>query len=296
MKTLILILLFTALQIFAQSSEMLLLFSDAKYPFINSEAEGWYDRVTANSGSVSDATNEAIDSFFIMLDDSSARSWFIRTNLFVGDDTGAVFIPQIVSVSEGSATLGNDIDINVNFVPGDYTEAGGLGDGSNSTKYLKTGVIPSAVSEIGQNDAHISFYCLTNDNSSSTITMGVNTTNILYWLFLGANAQARLNSTGGTSQATGGSAGYFIGTRVLSTTQIKYKNGASIGTETRASTAEPTKELYVMASNGNGSPASYEVRFLAGYTIGTGLTPTQVVTLNNIMEWFQDKIGRGVVP
>lgn len=272
------------------------LFDDDGYTIVNAETQVWYDKVVTAGGTVSDETLTAVDVFFQQLADSSLRSKMLRVNLICGDGLASVKIPQILSDHKDSATMGYTIDSLMLWVSGDYTELSGLGNAANTTKYIKTGFNPSTISEIGLDNAGLGVYFLT--NVAVTAGCGVLETNYFSLLIHQATnvSSARINATGGGNSASTTSLGYWDGNRTLSTYQDLYRNGVLFNHISRTSTAKTnqTKGCFFLANNVGGSPTGYDTRKLGCYTIHTGLNATEERALNNIIEHFQDKLGRGV--
>ena len=266
------------------------------YTIVNAETQVWYDKVVTAGGTVSDETLTAVDVFFQQLADSSLRSKMLRVNLICGDGLTSVGIPQILSDHKDSTTMGYVIDSLKNWVSGDYTELSGLGNAANTTKYIKTGFNPSTISEIGLDNAGLGVYFLT--DAAITAVNGVYETNYFSLLIHQATnvSSARINSTGGGTTASTTSLGYWDGNRTLSTYQDLYRNGVLFNHISKTSTAKTnqTKGCFFLALNIGGNPGNYDTRKLGAYTIHTGLNATEERALNNILEVFQDALGRGV--
>lgn len=293
MKTLILILLL-AIRSFGQSE--LILYDDDGYTIVNAETQVWYDKVITAGGTVSDETLTAIDVFFQQLADSSLRGKLLRANLICGDGLTSVKIPQILSDHKDSTTMGYVIDSLMLWVDDDYTELTGLGNAANTTKYIKTGFNPATISEITLDSAGLGVYFLT-DVAVSAVN-GMLTTDFFALLIHQATnlSYARINATSGSSSASTTSLGYWDGNRTLSTHQDLYLNGALFNHIARVSSAEANqvKGCFFLAYNLNGNPSNYDTRKLGCYTIHLGLNATEERALNNIIEVFQDALGRGV--
>ena len=274
---------------------LLLLSSKSAYPFLNAEASDWYDRVVANGGHVSDATKEAVDSFFIMIDDSSLRNLMIRVNLFAGKDLNSALAPQIISDYPDSATIGYTTDLNVNFVEGDYSESVGLGDLSNIGKYLNTGVNPSLVPELDINSAGLGVYIIT-DIGGVTPIGAYNSTYFVLSLIDSTYRTRLFNSSSINYNVGSDFNGYWDGNRTAGNAQDLYGHGILKSHLAIAPVAKPNKEIYVFAMSIGSNPTASDQRIYGGYTIHKGLTSDQERALDNIIEHFQDKLGRGVEP
>lgn len=260
----------------------------------NIETQAWYNKVTMAGGTASQNTLTALDVFFKQLADSSIRDKIIRANLFCGNDTASCFTPQIISDNKDSSKMGYERDLNYNFTPTDYSEGTGLGDASNTNKYLRTGIILSDIPETSTNNAHLSFYSLTSTATATQFLLGCYKTNYTtIWCKVG-QIQSRINSSSGNAFNVVNHFGLFTSTRLSVAKYKVYKDGKEVQSEGTGSTAEPTVQIYVFALNLDGTPASYTNLISGGYIIGLGLDPIEARKLNNIIEAFEDAIGRGV--
>jgi len=70
-------------------------------------------------------------------------------------------------------------------------------------------------------------------------------------------------------------------------------NGVSVGSASMADVL-PNYNIYIGAWNSSGTAANFTIRNCAFVTIGAGLTSDQTRALNNIVEEFNDTLGRGV--
>jgi len=256
-------------------------------PPIDSDVIGWKSRVIAAGGTVSSGTVLALSRFSKACKAAGLWDKLNRVNLFCGDQLAAALIP--LKVGSGSAT-----DTNVNFVSGDYTEATGI-TGNGSSKYLNTGVAQNALTAASR---HLSVYARVRGTNTFRGVIGSRTgASTNQWAISTLNPV----STAGyqsSSTATGASfspvpAGFIVGSGT-DTSSVLYSAGSSVNTTAVAAATPSANALFVFAVNVDGTAASYSNDTLAGYSIGTGLTASEVSAYNTIMEQFQDALGRGV--
>lgn len=254
---------------------------------LDADAAAWAAAVVANGGTYSAATLAAMSTFVKSAKASGYWTKLNRINLFCGDQLAACLVP--LKVGGGSAT-----DTNVNFVSGDYSETTGL-TGNGSTKYLKTGLVPSA--SLTLNDTHMAIY---NRASSSSVSNQWGASGPM--IFYAPHSAAVLisdqyNSTTGRvgpTSAIGTPYGFLVASRNGSGEHVIYRNGVSQASAATSGGALPTVEMYVFAINNIGSPASQNDGARGGYSIGSGLSAADVTAYTAHMEAFQDALGRGV--
>jgi hypothetical protein len=256
-------------------------------PAVDPDAAAWAAAVTGNGGTYSGATLTAVSDFVVSAKASGYWTKLNRINLFCGDQLAAALVP--LKVGGGNAT-----DTNVNFVGGDYTEATGL-TGNGTTKYLRTGLIPSV--SLTLDDTHLAIY---NRASASAVSnqWGAGGPMIFYAPHTGASLISdQYNSTTGRvgpTAAIGTPYGFLIASRNGAGEHTVYRNAVSLGTNATSGGALPAIECYVFASNNFGGPAAINDGARGGYSIGSGLSAADVTAYNTHMETFQDALARGV--
>lgn len=167
---------------------------------------------------------------------------------------------------------------------------------NGSSGYAFTYYVPSTDATAGSN--HISYYSRTQGNSGeSMIEMGSQGTSfrenqiIVRFsdnMYLEPNSVANGFVTAANTDARG----YFIASRTSNTAIIGQKNTTQItGTATESLN---NYSIYLGARNSSGSTNFFSNRQCAFATIGAGLSSAQMLTLNTIVERYQDALGRGV--
>jgi hypothetical protein len=194
---------------------------------------------------------------------------------------------------------GNATDTNVNFVEADYSELTGL-TGNGSTKYLRTGLIPSA--DLTINSTHLAIYNRAGAAASGGLIgaeqTAANSLRLLAPFTDGVVYSDQYNQTvgaGRVSAAIGATPyGLMAGTRTAANAHSIYKNGTSLGASATTGGGLPGVEIYIFASNNGGVPLVPAIGPLATYSIGSGLSASDVTSYTSHMEAFQDALGRGV--
>ncbi len=189
-----------------------------------------------------------------------------------------------------------DAAFRLTFNGGGWTHSsnGALPNGSSS--YAPTYYDPSTNATAGSN--HISYYSRTQGNSGeSMIEMGCQGTSFRENQIIARfsdNMYLEPNSVqnGYVTAANTDARGYFIASRTSNTNVIGQKNTTQItGTHTESLN---DYSIYLGARNRSGVTDFFSNRQCAFATIGTGLSSAQMLTLNIIVERFNDALSRGV--
>lgn len=259
----------------------------------NAEAADWVARVITAGGTVSAGTEAAAITMMNDLDTAGIRSKILRMNMFAGTGLAACLVPIIKDA--GSAT-----DTNTNFVSGDYSEATGL-QGDGSSKYLSTGLIPST-DGISDNGASLGAYVRADRANANTALLG-QYSSAVGGEYRGFVLQPRFadliifdSFSSGTGRATASSSstlGFYAGSRQSATDSRVYRNGVQQGSTLGTSQASPPHLAMEIFRNG-AEFGNYSNDLIAGYFIGTGLSPSDMSNLYNIWQAFQTELGREV--
>ena len=258
----------------------------------------WSSRITANGGSVSVGVLNAADTFITTCKNSGVWDKLQRLNLFAGDQLAACLIPII-------NTYGGAADINTNFVEADYSQTGGL-NSDGVTKRLNTNFIPN--SSIGATSCHLSTYIIT--GGLGYITMGCTTygaNNIQFRIGTNYNDAAvkslviigdyngGANPQFQTYNATGITQGFIVVTKPSVNEMYMSKSGTTYLSNTSTYvglTTLPTQPVYIFVNNDNGYPSQYTDATMGSYSVGSGLSLTQVSGYSFAMQNFQKALSR----
>ena len=267
----------------------------------------------ANGGSVSAATMRAVSKFCKDIDATSGlRAAILRLSLFCGNNLEACLVPLYRAGSRTGAVIGNATDFNTNFVSGDYNETGASGGltGNGSNKHLLCG---SVLASVDRANSHMMVYG-SSLNSPSTgdrsvigaagpsltgVTLiatrdGANQAIIRYF---SSNTTAGTPWVDGTEIGSGFADGCLLGAAVSATDLRMYRNGSQIGstrTLDRGSGAQTSVSMAVFAININNSIVDYSAPRLRAYSVGLGMTASQVSAYYTAMQAFQTSLARNV--
>lgn len=243
----------------------------------DADAQDFFTRVTANSGTLSDATKTAVNTFVLAAKANGYWTKLTRINLFCGDQLAAALVP--LKVGGGGAT-----DTNNNFVAGDYSLATGL-TGNGTTKSLGTGLLANALSA---NDTHLAVY-----NRSSTAVGGGVAIGAGSVSFYGPYSDSKIYSdqydtvNGRALGVVAAPFGLLVGSRTSATAHEIYRNAVSIATNATSGGSLPATAFTVMSSISHA---------MGMYSIGAGLTDANVTSYYADIQAAMTAFGRAVAP
>lgn len=272
-------------------------------PRIHHDALDWARRVAANGGSVSQSTLRSVSAFCDAIDRAAIRDRFYRLNLFCGSNISACLVPLYRGPSLSGTQFGSATDTNLNFVGTDYVEAGSSGGliGNGTSKYLNTGFNVDQLP--GAANCHLSSYIRGTQNIAvvrALIGALFNGAADRYRIFLstfGSTAGNYAVTTelgkaiqAGVVQRPNANGGLLVSSRTSTTSLTLYDDGVSTGTASD-STAETTGAFPFLVFARSG-PVEYYNGIMAGYSIGAGMSQSQVTSYYNAMNAFQAALGR----
>jgi hypothetical protein len=270
---------------------------------IHPEAAAWANRVRANGGSVSGLTLNAVSRFCASIAAAGIRDRFYRLNLFCGTGLTACLVPLYRGQSLGGTQFGGTTDTNTGpFVSGDYAETGASGglDGDGVGKWLETGLTYDAMGVPATGHLSVFKQATTWDQRE---LIGANDSDDLYYLqtrlpFAGVYA---INAVVGRSTfinlatiSTGAS--HLVASRTSATSLVVYENASQVAVNTTSATPGTCSHQFLVFnrnSNGTAGVVPWPHR-LMGYSIGLGMTATQVSAYNSAMQAFQTALSRNV--
>lgn len=266
---------------------------------------GWIQRILAAGGSApSVGSQSAVHTLCTSLWSAGIITKFISAIPLVSDSLIAACTPIIKLEGNSSWT-------NHNFVSGDLTVNGLIGNGS--TKYLETGFIPNASSYMTSGSAGLIAYVHTDSatgvqteiggygaafNSFTGLLTHYNTSHNLWgmWRYSGNGNDALIDWTN-PSPATG----YYSGQRTATNASAVYfaNSGtahASLATGAGAIAGSPTEyALYGFAANGVGTPTDYGAKRLSFLAITTGMSSADSSAAYTAIQAFRTALGGGYV-
>lgn len=173
-----------------------------------------------------------------------------------------------------------------------YSATGATPNGTNA--YADTKLVPSV--SLSLNNTHISAYSRTNatglmgDISASNGIAGGDIN--IYSNYL-SNAYFRIYDASGPAIANTSTLGMFTANRITSTETRNLIRGAIIPLAA-ASTTLNTSTMVLGCGSTTSVPGNFSTRQYAFFTIGNGLTDTENLLLNQIVEKYQVALSRGV--
>ena len=270
---------------------------------LHPEALNWRNRVIANGGTA-DTSIRAVSQFCQAIDAAGIRDRFIRLNLVCGTGLNACLTPLFRGPSISGTQYGGATDTNVGpFVSEDYAENTGL-TGNGSSKYLNTGLSPSALPSVAT--GHMAVYVPQITPADSTKALigtasGSAVYNLSYSLNTGTGL-ARLRTTWGATASHDVSepsgvlrGGLRLSTRTSATVLRTYHNSTQVSLfETSVTPASHVNNWFVFAYNSAGAPIQYSPDSIRAYSIGDSMNAEQVDAYYDAMQAFQTALGRNV--
>jgi hypothetical protein len=273
----------------------------------NEEAKLWIDNVYNNGGTVSTSTAAAVNTFCNDIDAAGIRDRFFRLNLFAGGNLAAALVPLFRGPTRTGTQFGNTTDTNFNFVAGDYAETGSTAGlkSDGSTKYLNTGFKAPAAS-LSATSFHLSCYVQGVESGGSsrifignaTNQAGVNLTTAIGWVSAGAVSSGVIADTTFPNGGSTDRQGLLLAATNGSQESTYYNNATSVVSQTSTQGGFETgtgDEFTIAARNFVGAIQLYSLnkRFRA-YSLGAGMSASQVAAFNTAMQAFQAALTRNV--
>lgn len=273
------------------------------------EAQAWRNAVIANGGTVSGSTLTAVSNFCRSIDAAGLRDRFYRLNLFCGTGLAAALVPLYRGRSRTGSQFGNTTDTNNGpFVSGDYAETGSSGGlkSDGATKFLNTGFkAPSA--SASPSDFHIGVYAQgVEAGGTSRIFMGIatnqagaNLTAAIGWVSSGAVSGVAIHDDVFTNGGATDRQGMLLAVNDGNRNTIYYDDATSVATHTGTRTSGfetgSGDEFYILTRNFQGSAALHSLnKRIRAYSIGLGMTSSQVTAFQTAMVTFQTALSRNV--
>lgn len=262
----------------------------------------WAKRVVTNGGaSPSSNTISSLSTFMFGMDAAGLTSKVPVVNTFVPDNLIAAITPLLMNSSNAINPWTNH-----NFVAGDLTVNGLIGDGSS--KYLDMGSSPSD---------------FMTDGSASSIYYITNAGSIAYNVFGSATGIGRLRAGWTTTSGWGNYGESFSDSNLVlannntawfqgyvcsskSTTSLltiylansstpHYAAGTNTGTDGAGTNSPSNITTFVFTSNEGGAPAGWCTARLSFAALGMGLSATDSSNLYNLIQALRTSFGGGYI-
>jgi len=251
----------------------------------------WVTRVQGRGSDVTiPGTQTAVGQYIDGLMTDGVWSKLKRHSIDAGDTLAALEAPLINTIGAATDTLNN-------FDAGDYAQDLGL-KGNGVDEYISTGVgIDNAA--FGDNDIHLSvFVGAPSFDASQTLGAQSGGGSAHLGITTGFNIASSfdcLNLTVGQGRAIVGdsvSYGHYIGSRTAANSSTLYLSGTSIVSIATSGGTRTSQTLYIHGLNDTGSLALPTTRLIEMYSIGTGLTPTDVANFTSRYATLRAALGR----
>jgi hypothetical protein len=188
-----------------------------------------------------------------------------------------------------------DAAFRLQFFGGITHDSNGI-KGNASNGYANTFIAPS--SNLTQDSTHLSFYSRTNVSSTQVeiSALGGNPNRITLEIsWLGSFDSDLYNfSTGRVTSANANSTGFYVASRINSTTHKAFKNNSQLGstnTGASGSLSNITNNLVLLAQSASLNFSSKQCAFSS---IGDGLTDTDAANLYTAVQTFQTSLARNI--
>lgn len=252
---------------------------------IDSDAQAFYDRVTAAGGTLTQTEKDAIST--LVLSFKSAGVWTLMKAIYPMVGASAAACAQNLKSSSFTGT----------FTSGWlFTSSAAIQNGSSS--FMNTGLNTSI--ELLKTSAHLSVYVRTNSSGGYDFANSSDsgaTVNATYLITRYGNDNSYFgiaDQSYGTSISMSDSKGFTLGATNGSTTQKIYKNGSLIKTGSAGSGSLANNNIYLGANNGNGTANLFCDKQYCFASIGNGLTDTQASDIYTAVQAFQTSLSRQV--
>lgn len=266
----------------------------------------WSNRITVAGGAAPAAgTKTAAKTFLDALSTAGILTKMKSVNIFAPDNLTAAITPLV-------RNAGADVWTNVNFVSGDLTVNGLIGNGSN--KYLKTGLMAGTIWRLNDTsvNAGMSLYNVTSSNAAC-VDFGTSQSGGQIWFLMPSDnnnaAYAAYGSTPGVDQIYTGNSGwtgFLTGNKTSSTAlAIHRANGgapslAQVGTANGGTNGTSIgTDAYIFAGNygtaASGTPSFYSTKRYSFAAMHDGLTSTEAQSLFNAVQALRVSLGGGSV-
>jgi hypothetical protein len=274
----------------------------------NADAQDWVNRVYANGGTVSASTAASVNTLCDSLDAASLRDRFYRMNIFAGSNLNAALVPLYRGPSLGGTQYGNATDTNVStlFVSANYSETTGLSTTVGGGQYLNTGLSPNDMALADVQAMHLAAShgpIASTDLDPRPIGAHGPSDRFSFVLSIRASATGQLGvALGKTNQLNSASipsgaqaSASWIGSRTSATSLVVYKNGTADATLATSVTgiAGHAFPFFVGRINNSGSPLGDSAALPhRHYSVGGGLTASQVLAYQSALAAFNTAMGR----
>src|SRR6056300_214276 len=256
----------------------------------DSDAQAFIDRVYTAGGTLSTIEADAVND--LVIDMKADGIWTKMKAIYPMVGASSAACAQNLKSSSFTGTFNGGVT---------YSSLGVTGNGTSG--YMDTQLIPD--NELTLNDTHLCAYI--RDNSQGNFyDLGTNDNATIFRPLFKFNVRTNSNNweslqySFDSSQILNtpntDSRGFYLASRISSTSFKNYKNNSLVGTRTNANNQSRISKWSVnlMASNNNGTTGEFSPRQYAYFSIGDGLTDTEASNYYTAVQTFNTTLNREV--
>jgi hypothetical protein len=247
------------------------------------DAQAFFDRVDTAGGSLSLTEKNAVNTLVIKMKDDGI--WTLMKAIY----------PMV-----GASSAACSQNLKSSSFTGTFTAVGVIYDSNGitlngSSGYMDSSIVPNVTLQL--NSVHLSAYIRNNTGSGGA--MGCADNSLANGLYLNPrftnNQQfSRSNSNSGGGQGNLNSVGFWLSSRVSSTTFKIFKSNTTFATETITTSGRSANPIFVGAVQLANFGIEYSNRNIAFASIGDGLTDTEASNFYTAVQAFQTTLSRQV--
>jgi len=250
---------------------------------IDADAQAFFNRVTTAGGSLSLTERNAVNT--LVLDLKANSLWTPMKAIYPMVGASAAACAQNL---KSSSFTGSFTSTGVTYSSNGITLNGSSG-------YMNSTIVPNT--NLQQDSVHLSAYI--RNNSASGGAMGCADNSLVNGLYLNPRyinsvQYSRSNSNGGGGQANLNSVGFWLSSRVSSTTFKIFQSNTTFATENITTSGRSANPIFVGAVQLANFGIEYSDRNIALASIGDGLTDTQASNFYTAVQAFQTTLSRQV--
>ena len=252
-------------------------------------ANTYLSAVVAAGGTVTESMSGATRQLFQEIYLNGLNNGMLCMYPFIG---GVAAAHAVQAISPGT----NNLTFN-----GGWTHNASGATPNGSSGWATTSLVPSTTTSLTLSGGTLYFYSGTNNGAGNQVAIGSTGVSNSGWALYPSNASYIMAAFGwesnlgaSSSVAISNTLGGLSMSRSGSTTIEFYRRGSLVSSVSRTANAKPAQSVYLGALNQNGTPAQYGIWRQQFAFIHTGLTNTQMATIETIINNYQTNLGRNV--
>ena len=243
----------------------------------DSDAQAFFDRVTAAGGTLSATEKTAVDTLVKQM--KVDGTWTPMKAIYPMVGASAAACAQNLKSSSFTGTFTSGFTFASTGVTGNFTSA-----------YMNTNFNPNTSSNV--NSKHLSYYSRTNFNLCQ---IGITSSGYDQIYYVGGSYYNILSSSSFVPITTPTTKGFVLASRTTSVGgTTTYVNNSNLGNDGLTATTNPIGNIYINARNEVPSTGGFSPNECALASIGDGLTNTQASNFYTAVQAFQTTLSRQV--